>query len=914
MAESHLTTLLTTKFHIHPVRPRSVQRPILIDVLNSGLDRKLTLISTPAGFGKTALISEWLEDLRTHAVRDAQEEYRAAWLSLDDGDNDFVVFFSYVIGALQSINIEHDAQYPFGQMTMELLQLPQRPAAEEVLAGLLNQLNSLPVRLILVLDDYHVIDDTAIHDAMAFLIDHVPPNLHVVISTRDDPPLRLARLRARGEMTELRAAELRFSVAEVGDFLNRTMELNLSPGHIQALEARTEGWIAGLQLAAVSLQGCKDIENHIASFTGSHRHVVDYLLQEVLSRQSDDLRMFLLQTSILGRLSGSLCNAITGRGDGQAILESLERANLFLVPLDDQRQWYRYHRLFADLLRQRLYATAGDQIYELHRRACTWYSDNGFIDEAVEHALQGEDFERAAQLIEDRIERVWERGDMRYWHLVNRLPDEILNTRPSLCILRAYVLCTSGGSPEMVQRSLDIAERAIDEEQVPALRGRLSSVRAFIASLRGNLEGIIRHADEALRTLSKDDVMWRCLASLVSGDVYGYKGDMTAAFKARSEAADACRAAGSSYHTMGANLKVAITTRELGLLKKTEEICRQQIEFAGRTGLSESILAGWSMAVLGESLAEMNQLEQGLELTTTGVSIAENGYNLAISGWATLCYIRVLITNGSLMAAKEIIERASTVTGKSAPSPWIKSQMENWRTKMLIADGKSKAAYRLLVERDLVANDQFNPPAVVDFFSMDDYLTVARVLLAESRLDESAGLLQVLFAYAERGKRITRMIEILLLQALVHQAAERTEQALPTLQQALALAQPEGFNRIFVDEGSQLARLLIEAASRGIAEEYVGSLLASFQVAKAEKTPDPSSDTPGSVLLEPLSERELEVLRLIGDGLSNQDVGAKMFISAHTVKAHTRNIYAKIDAHTRMEAVAKARAFGLLSS
>jgi LuxR family maltose regulon positive regulatory protein len=413
--------LLTTKLFIPPTRPELVPRHHLIEQLDSGRHGKLTLISAPAGFGKTTLVTEWLENVRRDSVRGKQINTKIAWLSLDEGDNDPARFLAYFIAALNQIE---GIEETLGQGVMSMLQSPQPPPTETILTALINDLVNIPDRLIFVLDDYHLIDDQLIQDILNFLLDNLPPQMHMVIATREDPHLSLSRLRARDQLTELRAADLRFTNSEASEFLNMVMGFDLSEGDIAALETRTEGWIAGLQLAAISMQGRDDVARFIKSFTGSHRLVLDYLVEEVLEKQPENIQNFLMQTAILERLNGSLCDALTGHTNGRETLEYLDQANLFIVPLDDERLWYRYHHLFADLLRNRMHQTQPGLAPGLHKRASEWYEQNGLTDEAIEHALRAEDFERAAHLIEAVAEVVWGRGEhtkLRRW--LTGLPD-----------------------------------------------------------------------------------------------------------------------------------------------------------------------------------------------------------------------------------------------------------------------------------------------------------------------------------------------------------------------------------------------------------------------------------------------------------------------------------------------------------
>jgi LuxR family maltose regulon positive regulatory protein len=921
--------LLTTKFHIQPVRRNIVRRPNLIDRLNAGLNRKLTLISAPAGFGKTTLISEWAERLQASSLKANQIVDRIAWLSLDDSDNDYVRFLTYFIGALQSIGAEYDPTGSIGKATGELLRMPE-PPPEEIMTALLNRISALQDGIIVILDDYHYIETEAIHGALTFLVEHMAPEMHLVISTRQDPPLALARLRAEDAMTELRAADLRFSLPEVGEFMNQTMNLDLSTKDITLLEARTEGWIAGLQLAAISLQGRDDAAALIESFTSSHRHVTDYLLQEILNRQSEKLLMFLLQTAILDRLTGPLCDALTGRDDGQEVLETLEHTNLFIVPLDSERRWYRYHHLFAGLLRQRLQHTQPEEIPILHNRASEWCKKNGFFDEAIQYALQADDFEQAVRLIEEHVDVIWQRGEhAKLWRWLKKLPIELVFSKPLICIFHAWYLFHDG-QLDAAERSLQAAEQVIGSgtesaaqigPEVPGgqrgadrlkIQGRVATIRACLSSYRSDVPMIIHDARKALECLPEQDLTWRSLTVIVLGDALFFTGDMRAAYKAQYEAVQACKAAAHTYYIMVAHLKLAITLRFQGRLQRTIEICRQQMQFADENGLSQTKVVGWLLTIWSDVLAELNDLQGAIERAKKGVELVEGSGDMAKIGWSYLFLIRVLFACGDITGAEAIIRKMENVAREPDVLPGVSNLIAGWQIRIWLVQGKLEAASQWMAEHGLNADRDLDSPHGMGFFPLFEHIVTARILISQGRLDKATALLECLLVYAERGERTTKVIEILLLQALALQAADDLAESLARLERALSLAEPEGFIRIFVDEGPQMARLLYEAAIRGIAPDYAQRLLAAFPVAAPEQPAE--SKIPGSDLIEPLSERELEVLQLIGDGLSNQDVGEKLFISLHTVKAHTRNIYGKIGAHSRTEAVAKARAFGILPS
>jgi len=522
--------LLETKLYIPKWRAGLVSRPRLIERLEQGIERKLTLVSGPAGFGKTTLLAEWL------AATPASER-PAAWISLDQSDNDPALFWAYFITALQAV------QSGVGEITLSLLNSPHPPPTEALLTTLINEITTIPHEFVLVLDDYHVIDAQPVHSGITFLLDHLPLQMHLVIATRADPPLPLARLSGRGELTELRASDLRFTPDEVTAFLNKVMDLNLSPEDIATLEARTEGWIAGLQLAALSMQGEQDVSGFIEAFSGSHRYIIDYLAEEVLNRQSHSTRTFLLETSVLDRLAGSLCDAVTGRGDGQATLEMLEDSNLFLVPLDNERRWYRYHHLFGNSLRNRLHRGQPDQVPELHDRASRWYDDNGLIAEAISHALQAKDFVRTAYLVEQAARSMVARGEVTTllaW--LEALPGELIRSRPQLCLAHSRVLFVLGKLDEAELRLLDVeagceaASSPHERAELEAIPGEVAAVRALIAHVQEDTPRAIELSHLALESLPQDNLHLRGLITMTLGLVYRLSGDIAAARRAYSEA------------------------------------------------------------------------------------------------------------------------------------------------------------------------------------------------------------------------------------------------------------------------------------------------------------------------------------------------------------------------------------------
>ena len=905
--------LLETKLYVPRSRRGLVPRPRLTERLDRGIASKLMLVSAPAGFGKTTLLTEWL----AAGPAAPADERAAAWLSLDRGDNDPVSFWTYVIAALRTVAAG------VGENALALLHAPQPPPIETVLTELLNDLGALAGDIVLVLDDYHVVDALDVQNGMAFLLDHLSPWLHVVIASRTDPALPLSRLRARGELVETRAAELRFTPDEAAAYLNEMMGLQLTARDVAALEGRTEGWIAALQLAALSMQGRDDVAGFIAGFAGDDRYVVDYLAEEVLQRQPEHVQHFLLQTSILERLSGPLCDAVTGQGGGKAILEALERGNLFLVPLDDRRRWYRYHHLFADVLQARLLDEQPGQVPDLHRRASAWHQQNGEPSVAISHALAARDFERAADLAELAIpamRRTRQEATVRGWLEV--IPDEVVQVRPVLNVGFAGALL-SVGEFEGVEARLRDAERwldtttgirqgpqapsaemvVVDDDEFRRLPAEIELYRAALALVRGDGPGTVRHARRALDLAPADEHLGRASAAALMGLASWASGDLEAGHSGYAECMAGLRRAGHIADTFGCAIALADIRRTQGRLGEAMRTYEQALQLVPEPG--GPVLRGTADMYVGmsEVCRERDDLPAATQHLLRSQELGEHtGLPQNRYRWR-VAMARVREAEGDLGGALDLLNEAERLyVGDFFPNvrpvPALKARV--W-----IAQGRLGEALGWAREQGLSVDDDLS------YLREFEHITLARVLLAryqderaEASIHEATRLLERLLPAAEEGGRTGRVIEILVLRALAHQTLRDIPAALACLERAMSLAEPEGYVRVFIDEGSPTAALLKAAAKQGIARNYVRRLLAAV----SETEPDRPIE---QALIDPLSERELDVLRLLGTELDGPAIARELMVSLNTMRTHTKNIYAKLAVTNRRAAVRRAAELGL---
>ena len=893
--------LLRTKLFVPPIRANRVSRPRLIEQINNGLDKALILISAPAGYGKTTLVSSWLHET----------EVPSAWLSLDEGDNDPIRFLQNFIAALQKI-------IPAIQPDMLSVLPGMQPAPyNAVLNILINEIAEHSASFVLVLDDFHVIHAQPILEMLAFLLEHVPPQMHLLLLSRTDPPLPLFRLRARDQLVEIRAEQLRFTKEEITVFLNEVMELRLSVDDIAAMEARTEGWIAGLQLAALSMQSCKDIHGFVSEFTGSHYYIMDYLTEEVLKLQPERVRSFLLQTSILTSMCGSLCDAVTGDresrvqgGDesifsilgSQSILEYLERSNLFVIPLDDKRQWYRYHHLFADVLNLHLEHLFPQQLPELHRRASHWYEQNAIIPEATYHALMAEDQAHAAQLVEQHGCSVLMQGEgftlLKWVEAV----ESYSQTHPWLAILKAWALALTGHL-DNVEPTLQKAETMISSPEptieVKIMLGSMAAVRAYLANLQGEARLAIDYAQRALEYLPDSNAFscsLRSVAISILGDASWMTGNLEDARYAYLEAVRISQAAGSIYMTMIANSNLADVLMEQGDLHQAARIYSETLRMATRPDGQKLPLTDRIYAGLSRITYEWNQLETAAQYVHHCIELCQEwgNSNLLAEGYVMLARLERAMCN--LEKAQEAMRAAEQMASEKRLSPrqsvWVKYACACW----WIAQGSLERASHL-VQQSGVTLDSITRDAGIPYWREPEYLLLIRLQLAQGDYEAALSLAERLLPMAEATKRMGRVIEVLVLQALALQGQKDITRAMVVLGRALSIAQLEGYAHIFLDEGEPMAKLLYQAKSHRVVNGYTSGLLSALGRMLGKELP------PAQLLIEPLTLRELEVLKLIQAGYSNLDIADRLVISVPTVKRHISNIYAKLGVKSRTQAV-----------
>jgi len=887
--------LLETKLYPPRWHPGQVSRTRLLHRIDEGVRRRLTVVSAPAGSGKTTLLAEWLTTV----------ERSAAWVSLDATENEPGLFWAYVMHALQRV-----------EPALEGLTHP--PATMDAfLPTLVNAVAAGDDEIILILDDYHVVESADVHRGVKWLIEHLPPRMHLVIASRSEPPLSLARLRARGELTELRPQDLRFTTAEAAAFLNQAMSLDIPAGDIAALESRTEGWIAGLKLAALSLQGRSDMRAFIESFSGDNRYIADYLIEEVVDAQPERVQRFLLATSILDRLSAPLCDAVTDEPGSHAVLDSLERSNLFIVGLDDRRQWYRYHHMFADVLQSYAQRVQPERFRLLHQRASAWYEQQGATNDAVHHALAAHDLHRAAGL----LERTWAPKDRSYaatrWlERVKALPEPMIRDRPVLAMGYAWALLNAG-ELEPAAAWIGIVEQSLqtptsphtisDDAHFLTLPAELASARIYLAQCRGDVDGTIEHAQRTFDAIPVDDHMARATGAALLALAHWTAGSLEVAHRTFASALASMRAAGRVHDEVRGIFVLGDIRAAQGRLDDAAATYEEGLRHAA--GQPPGLAVTDELCIgLSEVHRERDELEQAAALLHTYMDPATRAEHVRNRhGWC-IAMARIAHARGDHTGALLLLEEAESVEVRG-PLPRLRP-IEAMKARAWLALGRLADAEQWVQARNLTIHDELR------YITGYEHVTLARVLIARTLRDDVAShardaitLLERLATAADRGGRNASLIEMLVLQAIAHHALRDMRAAMVPLERALTLAAAEGHVRVFADEGPPMRELLRHAAARGVHGAYTRRLLQAM-----EPAPQPAPAAPAVAGKDAplLTTRELEILRLIAAGLRNQEIADQLFISPATVKRHIANAYNKLGAGHRTEALARAQERKLL--
>lgn len=906
MSAPALVQRLTTKLYLPPARQTLVDRPVLLDQLKDGLRGKLTLVSAPAGFGKTSLVAAWRKDCETPL----------AWVSLDEEDNEPLRFLDYLIGALQMVDND------LGDESAELLHRSNTPPLKVVLTSLLNEINAYDKEFVMAFDDYHVIHEHGIHEALSFLIERLAPHAHALIATRSDPPFPLGRLRARGELKELRASDLRFDTGEATAFLNEVMNLELTPADVSALEDRTEGWIAGLQLSALTLQNRANRSELVKEFAGDNRFVLDYLLEEVLNCQTEQVQDFLLRTSILTRLHGSLCDALVGGQSGHEMLEQLERANLFLIRLDGRGEWFRYHHLFADLLRLKLKQKQPGAIRELQIKASQWFEQNNFADEAINYALAAQDWDRALNLIEPiAFHRLSMGGFQRLKVWVDAIPEAAFKSRPLLFPFYVPSLIYNE-EYDKAEKYLQVVETVEPESLRKSLMSLVWTTRSIIAAALYQPERAAECSKKAFEFLLPDDIKQRAVVMQTrvrSASMHGNTQDIE---KALLEAMPAYRAAEHLIFQVWGQLALGVVRIMQGRLREGAEFLEGAQQFA-RDHLQtrpETLL--YSYVSLCDIHRERNELDSAKSNLNDALTIIRQTGRESYPGFVVenLKSLVLMLDLCNDTAQTDVMIDQALRRYRRCGNEVVEKQIEALKALMVLRRGGDMSLVNRWVQTSgLTAED------APDYAKEFAHLVLARWLIMTMQAKQALALLNRLLKAAQEAKRGRTVIEILVLQSLAHESLGDEAAALKPLENALLLAQPESFIRTFVDEGETVSKLLLELlkqkGKRWEAEkpellQYVVKLKELFTpsgpVPTARVATTETEALPWWYVEDPLSERELEVLQHVARGLSNQEIADKLFLSAGTVKRHMSNIYQKLDVHSRTQALERSRSLKVL--
>ena len=907
--------LLTTKIYIPQPRPNLIPRPRLVERINAGLGGNLTLISAPAGFGKTSLLIEW-----SH-----QSDLPVTWLSLDENDNDLGSFFKYVIAALRQIDES------LGVEVLAALNTSQSLQTEILLTMLVNDIVNVESHFALVLDDCHFITNQSIFDALEFIVNHLPQQMKLVIISRIDPPIPFSRLRAGGQLTEIRSHDLRFTEIEAATFLNDVMSLNLSAEDIRALEKRTEGWIVGLQLAALSLQGRSNKHEFVSEFSGSHHYIIDYLMEEVLLRQSKELQSFLCRTAILERFNSALCNAILEVDNSRQILQVLEETNLFLTPLDSQRNWYRYHHLFSDFLRQCLKEEDPELISGLHFRASEWYEQIGLIPEAVRHSLAAEEYDNAARLVEQSAAQMLELSELSaVLKLVDMLPEVEIIARPRLCIYHSWALRLSGRPYDVVEARLRDAERALtrstkqlsargsDEEagqflsdDVSKLQCHITALNAYQALFREDVSQVLELAQQVQACCPEERFLCSSIYN-AQGWAERFSGDIKSAIKSFSTSTTSAIKTGNIYFAVASQSRAAYALVLAGKLGQGLESLQEAVRMATEKDGRVLPVAGYAYVYMGGIFFERNDLASAEHYLGEGIKLCERVGYFMDQAVGCVNLVRLKMAQKEWRGAISAVQMAKKLSQKMKGYLYVQRWVEDGQLRLWLAQNNLKAIESWTQESGLGIHDPF------DFRRDLEHVILARALVALGRftpespyVEDALTLLERLLETADGAGWMGKAVDILILLSLARQIKGEIEEALKSLEKALKLAEPEGYVRSFVDEGLPLAQLLQQAIKKGISPQYAGKLLAAIET-EVQDNKDTADMIPLPATVEPITRREQDVLRLLATDLSGPEIARELMIALTTLRFHSRNIYSKLNVNNRRSAVRKAKELNLM--
>jgi LuxR family maltose regulon positive regulatory protein len=894
--------MLLTKLHIPPAGNNIVHRAELYEKLNIGLSRKLILISAPAGFGKTTVVSDWID----------QNKIPAAWLSLDNGDNDPVAFLSYIISGIQGI------QKDFGGSSLKLLNSPDKPGYESISNLLINEILNINQDFILVLDDFHLIRSSEVIQLVAYLLEHIPGNIHLVILTRSDPALSVSRLRSQNQLVELRSSDLSFSANDISVLFNKKLKLGLSIDDVYSLETKTEGWVAGLQLTALSMQGREDISEFIRDLKGDNRYIMDYLMEEVLKIQPDEIKEFLLQTSIMEQMSAPLCNAVLNRYDSQSILETLEKTNMFVIPMDDDRNWYRYHHLFADLLKQRFRAQDKLAVTETHNKVCDWFEQHKMFDFAIGHALAVQNYYKCIQLIGEVVEKMWENGQhaaiLEYGEL---LPTDVIRSNPEFSLYYSWILISSGRiqkakpfleSAELKTRKL-IQENELTEgktEYYKKLLGKISVAFAYLHSHEEHSGKIFDYCKTAMENLSGDDPFWYSWAWFSYGIAHFSNGDLIESSVSFNNAFEYSKKSGNIYLISTIAIRMAENEQQLGRYKSAYKKCSDLLAIINATGYSEIARNEWTYAalflIMGVSEFMFADLDRGYENLKIAYGLSKKGKDIYLQIFILMVYTALLRELDEAESEKKSVEMEDLIKQHDAP-PFLIDTYIGWKIYLLLAKGQPDQANNIISEFGLSLDKEKS------YANESAYASYVSLLLAQSKLDEAEKLLAELYTLAKEGKRVERLIALTIYYAILYKKRGNPERAVANLLEAMEMAAEENLLSFFLIN-RHLTRDLLNEAFRVQATtktKIPGKFVENLKIAlerwdKQKKT---------SVVID-LSTRELDTLKLIARDLSNQEIADKLFISLNTVKTHLKNINLKLEVDNRTKAVTKAKELGLI--